>query len=156
MQVPCRPRHSFCDRDRLGSERRKGSAWLQSSAQARVGQWRRRQTGKVPSTLINELKESDNYNEFGERCEKFGVFINIHTLEVDLFHDGFGPAIIETLREGTFGDEREGWIDEWEAHPDKLDVQKFLSLIEAIRKAIRRASSRVLMALNPQPTLGVQ
>ncbi len=75
-------------------------------------------TAKVPTKLLHELKELNDYTAFGDRCENFGVFTNIHTLEVDLFSEGFGPAIIETLREGDFGDERSSWVDEWEADPN--------------------------------------
>lgn len=100
------------------------------------------ETGKIPSKLIKELKELDDYNEFSKRCEKFGVFTNNNTLEVDLFNDGFASAIIDTLREGKFGDERKSWIDQLEAHPDKLDAEKLLSLIEAIGKG--RFAQRLL------------
>ena len=71
----------------------------------------------------------------------------MHTLEVDLFqeNDDYMAAVIETLREGPFGKERQGWIDEWEASPDKLAIEKFLSLIESIGKGrfAQRLAGRV-------------
>ena len=102
-------------------------------------------TGKIPSALIKELEKVDDDNEFAARCEEFGVFTNMHTLEVDLFKGKFGPAIIETLREGNFGKVRSGWIDAWEVDPKKLDIDKFLSLIEAIGKGrfAQRLAARV-------------
>lgn len=102
-------------------------------------------TGKVPAKLLEQLGASTDYNAFGEGCEAYGVFTNIHTLEVDLFNDAFGPAVIETLREAGFGAERAGWIDEWEADPEKLDIDKFLSLVESIGKGrfAQRLATRI-------------
>lgn len=112
-------------------------------------------TGKVPAKLLEKLEASENYNAFGEGCEAFGVFTNIHTLEVDLFNDTFGEAVIETLREAGFGAERAGWIDEWEADPKKLDIDKFLSLVESIGKGrfAQRLSPRI-SDLDPPTYIG--
>ncbi len=104
-------------------------------------------TGKTPIKLIEQLKEIRNYGTFCEQCEGYGVFSNEYTLEVDLFDNGadYMAAVIATLREGPFGTERQGWIDEWEANPDDLDVGKFLSLIENMGKGrfAQRLASRV-------------
>lgn len=93
-------------------------------------------TGKPPTKVIEELKATTNWGVFGTKCEEFGVFTGIHTLEVDLFQedDDYMAAVIETLREGPFGSERQGWIDEWEANPAELDIEKFLPLIENMDK----------------------
>lgn len=91
-------------------------------------------TGKSAADLVKKLEGLDDYDAFSEGCEEFGIFTNMHTLEVDLFDGKFIPKIIETLREGNFGKERRAWIDAWEADPKKLDIEKFLSLIEAIGK----------------------
>jgi len=91
-------------------------------------------TRKTPGELTTELKAIDDYNAFCDRCEDFGIFSNIETLEVDLFKGDFGVAIIETLREGKFGEERNSWIDGREADPDSLDSEKFLTLVDAIGK----------------------
>jgi putative ATP-dependent endonuclease of OLD family len=76
---------------------------------------------------------------------EYGIFLNDYTLEVDLFKDEFGPVIIETLREGEFGPTRQGWIDDWEADPDALDIKKYLSLIDTIGKGrfAQRLASRM-------------
>lgn len=102
-------------------------------------------TGTAPAALLAEIKASADYDVFGERCEEFGVFTNIHTLEVDLFEGAFGAAIIETLREGGFGAERNGWIDGWEDDPGTLDVERYLSLIDAIGKGrfAQRLATRI-------------
>lgn len=104
-------------------------------------------TGKAPTKLLEQLKAIDNFGTFCDKCEDYGVFSSQHTLEVDLFQedDDYEAAIIETLREGPFGKERQGWIDEWEASPDELAVEKFLSLIENMGKGrfAQRLASRI-------------
>ena len=64
----------------------------------------------------------------------------------DLFRDDdFTAVVVETLREGNFGPTRTGWIDGWEADPDSLDVNRFLSLVEDIGKGrfAQRLVSRI-------------
>ncbi len=57
-------------------------------------------TGRKQAKLVEELKgeASKSYDKFCDRCEKYGVFSNRHTLEIDLFEDGYADAMIETLR----------------------------------------------------------
>jgi putative ATP-dependent endonuclease of OLD family len=102
-------------------------------------------TGTSSKALVAELKAITDYNVLSDRCETYGVFTNVHTLEVDMFKEDFGPAIVETLREGPFGAERMGWIDTWEADRASLDIDKYLSLIEAIGKGrfAQRLTSRI-------------
>ncbi|MGD9671556.1 MAG: ATP-dependent endonuclease [Hyphomicrobiaceae bacterium] len=92
------------------------------------------ETGKKPAKLLKELKDLDDYNKFCEACEKYGIFSNMHTLEIDLFKNDFIPLIIAGLREGEFGDERKALIDEWEAKPKTLEPDKYLAMIESIGK----------------------
>ena len=105
-------------------------------------------TGTRPTELVEELKAIavKSYNEFSDRCETHGVFTNVDTLEVDLFKDdAFAEAMIETLREGNFGPERNGWIDEWEDDRKSFDKERFLSLVEAIGKGrfAQRLATRI-------------
>ena len=53
--------------------------------------------------------------------------------------------MIETLREGNFGPERSGWIDEWEDDLKSFDKERFLSLIDAIGKGrfAQRLATRI-------------
>lgn len=114
-------------------------------------------TGKPPTKLIEQLKGIANYETFCKQCEEYGIFSNIHTLEVDLFRedDDYTAAVIATLREGPFGQERQGWIDAWEANPDKLDTEKFLSLIENMGKGrfAQRLAGRIA-ELDPPAYIG--
>lgn len=91
-------------------------------------------TGETPTTLINELRAIEDMDEFGERCEAYGVFTNVNTLEVDLFEEGFADAIIAALRECPFGATRQAWIDEWEGDPETLNSDNLLKLVETIGK----------------------
>ena len=103
-------------------------------------------TGSVLRALISELKAIDDCDEFSSRCKTFGVFTNHNTLEVDLFNDEyFTSYIIETLREQGFGRMTQARIDAWEAEPTTLDVQKYLTLVEAVGKGrfAQRLASRV-------------
>jgi putative ATP-dependent endonuclease of OLD family len=102
-------------------------------------------TGDEPEKLIEELKKINQYNDFCDRCEEFGVFSNHNTLELDLFEGGYADAIIETLRETKFGTERTKLIDAWKEDNDALDPQQFLSMVESIGKGrfAQRLASRM-------------
>ena len=94
----------------------------------------RLRTGEDPEELIEVLKALEDYNDFGTKCEESGVFSNTHTLEIDLFQDGFAAAIIATLRERNFSAARKALIDGWEADPETLDPKALLDMIEVIGK----------------------
>jgi len=105
-------------------------------------------TGATPTALVDELKAlaEEDESTFCDRCDTFGIFTNLHTLEVDLFNDDdFTVHILETLREHKFGAVRESWIDAWEADSKNLDIDKYLSLIETIGKGrfAQRLASRI-------------
>lgn len=91
-------------------------------------------TGEKPKALLSELEDIDDVNEFCKRCEAFGIFSNIDTLEVDLFSGDFIKPIIKTLREGNFGKKRTSWIDAWEKDAKSLDRDDYLALIDATGK----------------------
>ncbi len=103
-------------------------------------------TGENRDELVQEIKEIENYDEFSERCETYGIFTNTNTLEIDVFHDDdFTDAVIETLREQRLSEERKAWVDQWEADPETLDAADYLKLIEAVGKGrfAQRLASRI-------------
>jgi putative ATP-dependent endonuclease of OLD family len=105
-------------------------------------------TGKDPKKLRDELDEmikNGKHVTLSNRCETFGVFTNNHTLEVDLFDGDLGDAILDTLREQNFSAERKKWIEEWAADSETLDIDNYLTLIEAIGKGrfAQRLASRI-------------
>ena len=104
-------------------------------------------TGALPQALYQELEQliQDNIDEFSHRCDSLGVFTNFHTLEVDLFVEGFSEQIIATLNEHSWSDERKSWIEEWANDTDTLNTDNYLKLIEAIGKGrfAQRLASRI-------------
>jgi putative ATP-dependent endonuclease of OLD family len=102
-------------------------------------------TGTEQDALVDELKTIKSYDDFGERCEEYGVFSNRDTLEIDLFEGGYAEAIIETMRETPLGKERRAWVDEWEADSEPMDPAKFLSIIDYIGKGrfAQRLATRI-------------
>ena len=98
-------------------------------------------TGDRPEALLEELKDLDEDN-FAERCEEFGIFSNLTTLETDLFLDGFAPAIISVLKEYKLSAERKEKIKAWEDDPTKLDPEELLKMIDGIGKG--RFAQRML------------
>ena len=104
-------------------------------------------TGLSLQELFKELNQliQDDINEFISRCDSLGVFTNLHTLEVDLFEDGFNEQLLDTLQEHNWSAERKIWLEEWAGDPDTLDIENYLKLIETIGKGrfAQRLASRI-------------
>lgn len=102
-------------------------------------------SGREPRRIIAELKAL-SFGDFETRCDGYGVFTNIDTLEVDLFEDGdFRAPILATLRDENLSEERTSWVDDWEDDPDTLHIGNYLKLIEAVGKGrfAQRLASRI-------------
>lgn len=99
-------------------------------------------TGDKPEGLIAELDDLDDEDEFAARCEEYGIFSNYKTLEVDLFTDGFAPAIVSVLNEYKFSTARKEKIKAWEDDPKMLDHEELLKMIDDIGKG--RFAQRLL------------
>ena len=94
----------------------------------------RARSGAVPPDLEERLNEPTD-DDLKRIAEEFGIFLNEHTLEVDLFNnDDCRNGVISTLREYGFGATRQGRIDGWEADPDSLDAGNLLDLVETVGK----------------------
>ena len=94
----------------------------------------RARSGAVPPDLEERLNEPTD-DDLRRVAEEFGIFLNEHTLEVDLFNnDDCRNGVISTLREYGFGATRQGWIDDWEAAPDSLNAGNLLDLVEKVGK----------------------
>lgn len=104
-------------------------------------------TGKCPQPLAKKLNQliNDDVDEFSNLCDSLGVFTNYHTLEVDLFNDGFKEQLIDTLKEHSWGNKRKACIETWSKDPENLDVNNYLKLIEVIGKGrfAQRLASRI-------------
>ncbi|WP_133478258.1 ATP-dependent nuclease [Cognatilysobacter segetis] len=103
-------------------------------------------TGESQDELAAELREMDDVDAFCRECERYGVFSNSHTLEVDLFElRRFRGSIAETLNEQKLSAERRDLIDAWVGRPNTLDHKIYLAMIERIGKGrfAQRLASRV-------------
>ena len=87
---------------------------------------------------VSEELEESLTSAYGEKlrtlAKQYGIFLNHHTLEVDLFRDGYERCIAKTLLEYRFGPKRTERINAWTFDPDQLNVKTYLSIIEAIGK----------------------
>jgi putative ATP-dependent endonuclease of OLD family len=101
-------------------------------------------TGAVPAAVTRALGVTDPA-AIRTAVARHGIFLNEHTLEVDLFRDAFAAAIIETLREVNFSAARRTKLDAWEADSDDLDPEEFLKMVEQIGKGrfAQRLASRI-------------
>jgi len=96
--------------------------------------------------LIEELDAIEDPNDFSAKCETYGVFTNVYTLEIDLFNDKrFVKALAETLREKPCSLARKTQVDGWEKDPTTLDAAAYLNSIEAIGKGrfAQRLATRI-------------
>ena len=91
-----------------------------------------------------EIGDTDE-DELRRNAGECGVFLNHHTLEVDLFNFGFEGEIITTLRERRFSQQRQHLIDRWELNPSELDATAYLGIVDAIGKGrfAQRLASRI-------------
>jgi putative ATP-dependent endonuclease of the OLD family len=87
-----------------------------------------------------------SFQQFCESCEKFGIFSNSDTLEIDLFENGYAEAIIEILQEATLGSERTALVKQWADGHNTLDPDKFLAIVELIGKGrfAQRLATRIV------------
>jgi putative ATP-dependent endonuclease of OLD family len=96
----------------------------------------RERSGAVPAEL-EEFLVGANAEALCERAAEYGIFLNDHTLEVDLFQDELQGPVIETLREA-LGPRRRQLIVGWATDPDSLDPDRYLAFIDAIGKVSTR------------------
>jgi putative ATP-dependent endonuclease of OLD family len=85
---------------------------------------------KMPAASCETLKNSEVSKEGRRR----GLFLNTHTLEVDLFRVGNHEVMCETLRSLTASAKAKERAQKWSEKPDSLDISRFLKDIEAIGK----------------------
>jgi putative ATP-dependent endonuclease of the OLD family len=91
-------------------------------------------SGKPVAGAVDAILKGSDYAKIVALAEEHGIFTNKHTLEVDLYHAGFGGPIIDALRTEQFGEERSEWIESWVKDPKTFDPDKYLSLIDAVGK----------------------
>ena len=90
-------------------------------------------SGEVSEELQERIDDED-LDRLCELAEEYGIYINDHTLEVDLFLEGYENYIAETLHEYGFGSQRTERINGWVDDTRTLDIRLYLGLIEEIGK----------------------
>ncbi len=90
-------------------------------------------TGEVSEEIEGILTNEDD-EELLVLSEEYGIFLNDHTLEIDLFKDGYEEYIAATLHEHGFGPQRTTNINAWTGDTEQLQVKRYLSYIEEIGK----------------------
>lgn len=89
--------------------------------------------------LLGALMEPEEYEALSdderlERAPQRGIFLNNHTLEIDLFKSGCHESMCNTLIELTENNAARERAQDWHAEPDSLDKEQFLEDIRAIGK----------------------
>lgn len=100
--------------------------------------------------LLKLMMDDSDYNALDQSqlltiAPEFGVFLNNHTFEIDLFESGAHRNICKTLIELTSNTEAKKRALEWCKTPEELDKAQYLKDLEAIGKGrfAQRLSSRI-------------
>lgn len=99
---------------------------------------------KLLQEILGDYQES---NTWQQDAAGNGIFVNQHTLEVDLFRTAHEP-MCRSLQELTENQKARQRADNWLAHPDQLDAHQFLKDIESIGKG--RFAQRLAQYLQPE------
>ncbi|MBY5590904.1 AAA family ATPase [Rhizobium leguminosarum] len=101
-------------------------------------------TGASPTKLQTELDGITDENGLRQRFGDFGVFMNHHTLEVDLYED-FWEEILDTLDEANLSQPKQELVASWIEEPDDMKSDEMLKMIETIGKGrfAQRLASRI-------------
>jgi len=84
-------------------------------------------------------------DEIPASAAKFGIYLNEHTLEVELFRSGLHPEICDGLEDLTENGAAKRRARTWKADPDTLDTEQFLKDVGAIGKG--RFAQRLAISL---------
>ena len=87
---------------------------------------------EVAQDLDSELEADEARIE--ALAEENGIFLNQHTLEVDLYEGAFADSILTTLAEAGFGQHRRTEIREWIANPERASPRRLLQLVNSVGK----------------------
>ena len=94
-------------------------------------------TGRSQAKLEAEFEKlyiDNDEDDYGDRCEEYGVFTNVETLEIDLLSSPCRVAIFRAFSSLALGKTSRERTTHWKKYPKKLDEEKYLNLIESIGK----------------------
>ncbi len=96
-----------------------------------------------PNRVVNQIMaaiveeetwEAKEFEELLKMAHDKGVFINTHTLEVDLFKSGLNPEFAEAMETLDCSEKIKERMKHWADEPDSLDVDRFLADIATVGK----------------------
>lgn len=101
--------------------------------------------GTETDKLIAHIEAMGTYDESFDKMEEYGIFVNSDTLETELFESKFADAMIETLREHKFNNERMSLLAKWEVNSASFDRDILLKMVEQMGKGrfAQRLAARV-------------
>lgn len=96
-----------------------------------------------PDRVVNQMMyalvekqvwEDQAYKELLEMATDSGIFMNSHTLEVDLFRSGMHAEFVTSMKSLTDNEKMIGRMKSWAGEPDSLTTESFLNDIATIGK----------------------
>jgi putative ATP-dependent endonuclease of the OLD family len=100
-------------------------------------------------TLLGKPPSASNGATLKVKAASHGIFLNDHTLEVDLFNGGRAVEICDSLIELAISDPAKTRAEAWRNDPSSLDIPKFLGDISHIGKG--RFAQRLATNLKSGP-----
>ena len=88
----------------------------------------------MAAIVEEETWEAKEFEELLKMAHDKGVFINTHTLEVDLFKSGLNPEFAEAMETLDCSEKIKERMKHWADEPDSLDVDRFLADIATVGK----------------------
>lgn len=93
--------------------------------------------GEPQANLKKEFEDfylANSEDDYGLKCEGYGVFTNAQTLELDLLDSPCRDAVFGAFSDLPLGETSKERVALWEGSPEKMDEEKYLKLIETIGK----------------------
>lgn len=109
-----------------------------------------------PERVVNQMMEhlvdaktwkGNEWKDILAMAPRYGVFVNSHTLEIDLFRCGLAKHFAEAMDSLPGYKKKKKRMSEWATKPKALDVDAFLSDIEDVGKG--RFAQRLGAILSP-------
>ena len=96
-----------------------------------------------PNRIVNQMiialvdkatRDSKKFDDLLNMAPANGLFMNNHTLEVDLFKSGLGDEFAKAMNRVGTSEPMKSRMMKWASDPDCLDVDAFLADIETVGK----------------------
>lgn len=95
----------------------------------------KRVVNQMLAHLVDETTwEAKDFDALLAMAPKYGVYMNAHTFEVDLFRSGLHEAFAEAMETLVASEAAQTRMKQWAKAPTTLDVEAFLKDIDAVGK----------------------